>query len=430
MTLIPAAATPARPDANPGASRTIAGTALGAVGIAAVIVGFAALLHLTAPQSPRIGPVFSGWAEAVDQSPLTALRWLVGDMTEPLFYKSELAATGLLVGALIAWWAGRRRCRWAGDLSYGTGLWPWVMASAALSLLISNAAFGWMLDGGWQPTFVPFVCVAPAVVLVHGPGWKTCLTGAVLGAATTTPLAVLLVPLLSDPLGLPSSVANVAAMSIGTAVSFLVILRMPGLVGTTQIAAREVGKTPGLLASGDPLPAGGTLEAAAKPGPPTSCLSFRNEALWAARRVLKDFTETFFLANEVAGIGVILGVAAAFVLNPALPAYGSNLVPHILCAQAIASAVGVVLWRGWFRNDGWAATYAPVVSVAPAAVLAFNGSWAAIIGGAFLGALLAPPLARLIASWLPSGFHPVIGNTAAMAISTAVVLPVLELLPH
>ncbi|MFI2566616.1 hypothetical protein [Paenarthrobacter sp. NPDC018779] len=430
MTLMPAVATPARPDVKRGTSRIAAGTVVGAFGIAAVIVGFAMVLHLAAQQSPRIGPVFSGWAEAVDESPLSALRWLVGDMTEPLFYKSELATTGLMVGALIAWWAGRRRSRWAGELSYGTGLWPWVMASAALSLLISNAAFGWMLDDGWQPTFVPFVCVAPAVVLVHGPGWKTCVTGAVLGAASTTPLAVLLGPLLSDPLGLPSSVANVAAMSVGTAVSFLVIRRLPGLVGTPPDAAREVGKTPGLPAGGDTLPADGMLEAAAKPGTPSSFVSFRNEALWAARRVLKDFTETFFLANEVAGIGVIVGVAAAFVLNPALPAYGSHLVPHILCAQAIASAVGVVLWRAWFRNGGWAATYAPVVSVAPAAVLAFNGSWASIIGGALLGALLAPPLARLIASWLPSGFHPVIGNTAAMAVSTAVALPVLGLLPH
>ncbi|MFK0005306.1 hypothetical protein [Paenarthrobacter sp. NPDC090522] len=430
MTLIAAVATPVSPDVKPGVSRTIAGTVVGAFGIAAVIVGFAGLLLLTAPQSPRIGPVFSGWAEAVDQSPLSALRWLVGDMTEPLFYKSELATIGLLAGALIAWWAGRRRCRWAGELSYGTGLWPWVMASACLSLLISNAAFGWMLDGGWQPTFVPFVCVAPAVVLVHGPGWKTCVTGAVLGAASTTALAVLLSALLSDPLGLPSSVANVAAMSIGTAVSFLVIQRLPGLVGATQGAAGDREDVRGLPAGGDPLPADVMPEAAPKPGPPASGMSFRNEVHWAARRVLKDFTETFFFANEVAGIGVILGVAAAFVLNPALPAYGSHLVPHILCAQAIASAVGVVLWRGWFRNGGWAATYAPVVSVAPAAVFAFNGSWASIIGGAFLGALLAPPLARLVASWLPSGFHPVIGNTAAMAVSTAVVLPVLGLLPH
>ena len=104
-------------------------------------------------------------------------------------------------------------------------------------------------------------------------------------------------------------------------------------------------------------------------------------------------------------------------------------------AVALTSAVGVVLWRSWFRsgqfsNGGWAATYASLVSVAPAAVLAYDGSWWSIIGGAFLGAVLAPPIARAISARLPDGFHPVIGNTASMAISTAVTLPILGLLPH
>jgi hypothetical protein len=152
--------------------------------------------------------------------------------------------------------------------------------------------------------------------------------------------------------------------------------------------------------------------------------------VWTARRVLSDFTETQFFANELASAGVILGVAMAFVLNPALPSYGSALVPHILFAQALTSAIGVILWRSWYRNGGWAATYASLVSVAPAAVLAYNGSWQGIIGGALLGAVLAPPIAKAISARLPEGLHPVIGNTAAMAISTAVALPILGLLPH
>lgn len=416
MTLTSAANTVLPARAKRQLKRPNAGTAFGAFGMAAVIGAFAAVLQALAPLSPRSGPAFGGWAESVDGSVLAALRWFLGDMTEPLFYKSELAAVGLLGGAGLAWWAGRHRRRWAGGLSCGTGLWPWILASASGSLLLSNAAFGWMLDDGWQPTFVPFVCAAPAVVLVHGPGWKTCITGVVLGAATTTPLALLLIPTVSEPLGLPSVVANVLAMSLGSAASLLLIRKLPWLVGGQQTEAAP----------------------AATPDMPPSCLSFRNsfrgsfrrDAAWAARRVLKDFTETFFVANELASVGVILGVAAAFLLNPALPGYGSSLVPHILFAQAIASAFGVVLWRKSFRNQGWAATYAPVVSVAPAAVLAFGGSWTAILGGAFLGALLAPPLARLISARLPAGYHPVIGNTAAMAVSTAVVLPVLGLLPH
>ncbi|MBT2588254.1 hypothetical protein [Arthrobacter sp. ISL-95] len=400
---------------SPVVERSAAGTALGAFGMVAVVGVFAFLLHMLAQLSLRVGPGYSGWALDTIDSPLAALRWFFGDMTEPLFYKSHLAALGLLAGAVAAWWVGRRGSNWAGTLSYGSGLWPWVLASASLSLMLSNLVFGWMLDDGWQPTFVPFVCVAPAIVLLYGAGWRTCITGAVLGAATTTPLALLFIPTLSAPLGLPAVVANVAAMSVGSVISFLVARRLPWL------ALRETRKT---RDTREVRP-----ETQAELPPSSLNRNIPADAAWAARRVLKDFTETHFFANELAGAGVILAVATAFVLNPGLPAYGTGLLPHILFAQAFTSAIGVVLWRNWYRAGGWAATYASVVSVAPAAVLAYGGSWQGMVGGAVLGAVFAPPLARAISAQLPVGFHPVIGNTAAMAISTAVALPLLGLLP-
>ena len=394
------------PSSEPGVERSAAGTALGAFGMVAVVGIFALLLLTLARHSPQIGPGYAGWPQDAVDTPWAAVRWFLGDMTEPLFYKSDLAGLGLLAGAAAAWWAGRRGAKWAGSLSYGTGLWPWVLASASMSLILSNLVFGWMLDDGWQPTFVPFVCVAPALVLMYGAGWRTCITGAVLGAVTTTPLALLFIATVSEPFGLPAVVGSVLAMSVGSVISFLVARRMPWLV------LRE--------------PPPGT-----KPELPPSSLNrnLAGDAAWAARRVLKDFTETHFFANELAAACVILAVAAAFVLNPALPAYGTGLLPHILFAQALTSAIGVTLWRGWYRDGGWAATYASVVSVAPAAVLAYAGSWTGMVGGAVMGAVLAPPLARAISARLPAGFHPVIGNTAAMAVSTAVALPVLGLLP-
>jgi hypothetical protein len=408
---IPAAVT--RPP-EPPIDRGPIGTAVGAFGMVVVIGVFALLLHMLGQESLRIGPVHAGWPEAVADSPLAALRWFFGDMTEPLFFKSDLAALGLLAGATLAWWSGRGGTRWAGSLSYGTSLWPWVLASASLSLLLSNLAFGWMLDDGWQPTFVPFVCVAPAMVLLYGAGWRSCVTGAVLGAGTVTPLALLFIPTVSAPLGLPPVVANVLAMSLGSVVSFLIARRLPWLV------LRIIERT-----STEPEPS------TQRRRPPSSAgRNVLSDAAWAARRVLKDFTETHFFANELAGACMILAVGVAFVLNPELPSYGSKLLPHILFAQALTSGIGVVLWRCWYSGGGWAATYASVVSVAPAAVLAYGGSWTGMIGGAVLGALLAPPIARALSARLPAGFHPVIGNTAAMASATAVALPVLGLLPH
>jgi hypothetical protein len=71
----------------------------------------------------------------------------------------------------------------------------------------------------------------------------------------------------------------------------------------------------------------------------------------------------------------------------------------------------------------------PVVSVAPACVVTFSGSVQAIVAGAVLGALAGPPLAATIARRLPGDFHPFIGNVASMAICTAVIVPLLKLLP-
>ncbi|MET4903214.1 hypothetical protein PV760_21255 [Paenarthrobacter sp. CC6] len=390
---------------QPALGSSAAGTALGAFGMAAAVGLLSLLLHVAGEVSPRVGPSFEGWSGEANDSPVSGLRWFLGDMTEPLFYKADLAALGLLAGAFLAWRVARGGKDWAGTLAYGSGLWPWVLASASLSLLLSNLAFGRMLDDGWQPTFVPFVCAAPAMVLLYGAGWRTCVTGAVLGAATVTPLALLFIPTVAAPLGLPPVVGSVLAMAVGSALTFSIARRLPWLV-----LRKPNPSTP------SHHPASGVGQ------------SFRQDANRAARRVLKDFSETHFFANEAASLGMILGVSVAFVMNPGLPSYGSALLPKILFAQALTSAVGVVLWRRWYREEGWAATYASVVSVAPAAVLASGGSWMGIVGGAVLGAVLAPPLARAISGWLPSGFHPVIGNTAAMALSTAVALPVLGLL--
>ena len=218
------------PSSEPGVERSAAGTALGAFGMVAVVGIFALLLHTLAQHSPQIGPGYGGWPQDAVDTPWAAVRWFLGDMTEPLFYKSDLAGLGLLAGVAAAWWAGRRGAKWAGSLSYGTGLWPWVLASASMSLILSNLVFGWMLDDGWQPTFVPFVCVAPALVLMYGAGWRTCITGAVLGAVTTTPLALLFIATVSEPFGLPAVVGSVLAMSVGSVISFLVARRMPWLV--------------------------------------------------------------------------------------------------------------------------------------------------------------------------------------------------------
>lgn len=330
----------------------------------------------------------------------------LGDITEPQFYKSWVATLGLLAGATVGWWAHRTRKRWAGEpIAYGSGLWPWMVGAAGLSLVLSNLVVGDRLAVGWQPTFVPFVCVAPAMVLVYGRGWSTLVTGAVLGVMTT-PLAMLLIATVTGPLELPAVVANTASMSIGTALAFLLVRPMPWM----RLPVAE--------------PDSQEETAAATRRAPTVV----SDAVWMVRRVVTDFTETQFYANEWASLGLIAGAVLTTVLGPDLGSYGTGLLPRITLAQAITSTIGIILWRHLYRGGGWAPTYIPVVSVAPATVLAHGDSLTALLLGAVAGAVLCPLVARPVSARLPQDFHPFIGNTVAMALVTSVVVPVVGLL--
>jgi hypothetical protein len=145
--------------------------------------------------------------------------------------------------------------------------------------------------------------------------------------------------------------------------------------------------------------------------------------LWSIRRVLADFSEAPFFGNELASLGLLAGVLLAYVLNPLSPGYGSGLILPLVGAQALTSAIGVVIWRQQWIKRGWYPTYVPLVSVVPAAVLTYGGSWAVVGASALLGALIAPPLACTLAGRLPAHIHPYIGNVISMALSTLIIVP-------
>jgi len=148
--------------------------------------------------------------------------------------------------------------------------------------------------------------------------------------------------------------------------------------------------------------------------------------LWTVRRVLADFSEAPFFGNEWASLVLLVGVLLAYGLNPLSPAYGSGLVLHLVAGQALTSLLGVTMWRHQWKKRGWYPTYVPLVSVVPAAVLTCGGSATVVIISAFLGALMAPPLACAIAQRLPTYVHPYIGNVLSMAISTLLIVPALR----
>ncbi|MGB3127227.1 MAG: hypothetical protein WBB95_25725 [Pseudomonas sp.] len=331
--------------------------------------------------------------------PVAWLRWVLGDISEVAFYKHELASLGLLSGAYLAWWASKRGKTWQGfSISYGTGLWPWLVTSSLLGLLLSNLLWGWSVTSEtWQPTFAAFVSLPAAMVLMFGGGWKVTLTGAVLGASLVTPMCLLVVNFVCVPLGLPAVIGNVVGMAVGSVIAFVLCRRVPSLVRSDYVPLVK------------PMPA----------LPPTYGV------VWSLRRVLADFSEAPFFSNEWASLGLLAGVLLAYALNPISPAYGSGLLLPLLGAQALTSGLGVLIWRQQWIKRGWYPTYVPLVSVVPAAVLSHGGSWTVVVSSALLGALIAPPLACAIAGRLPAHFHPYIGNVTAMALSTLLVVPLI-----
>lgn len=336
-------------------------------------------------------------------SPLAWLRWVVGDISEVAFYKHEFASLGLLLGGALGYWASRYAKSWQGfSISYGTGLWPWLVTSSLLGLLLSNALWGWTLTADtWQPTFAAFVSLPAAMVLLFGGGWKVTLNGASLGALLVTPSCLLIVNYVCLPLGLPVVVGNVLGMAVGSVVAFGLCRALPILVSSNSEQAATIpapAKTPdyGLM--------------------------------WTLRRVLADFSEAPFYGNEWASLGMLTGVLLAYALNPLSPAYGSGLLLYMIAAQALASLTGVIVWRRQWQKRGWYPTYVPLVSVVPAAVLTHGPGMSVMVGSALLGALIAPPLACAIAQRLPNYLHPYIGNVLSMGISTLLIVPMVGVL--
>lgn len=333
--------------------------------------------------------------------PINRLRWIVGDISEVTFYKHELPALGLLTGACVAHWAGLRGYRWQGfAICYGSGLWPWVFASSLLGLLLSHLLWGWTLTAGiWQPTFVAFVSLPAAMVLLYGGGWQVAINGAVLGAVLVTPASLLIVNYVCYPLELPAVVGNVSGMAVASILAFVLCKQFPALVRSDQ-----------------------------PPVTPAAACQTDYGILWVVRRVLADFTEAPFFGNEWASLGLLLGVGAAYLLAPGAPAYGSMLLIPIVTGQALASLIGVLFWRGEWRARGWYPTYIPIVSIVPAAVLLYGGSWQVVVASAVLGALTTPPLAVAITQRLPAHMHGYVGNVASMAIGVLTIVPIVGLL--
>ncbi|MEV4002303.1 hypothetical protein [Actinomadura sp. NPDC049753] len=373
-------------------------TAAGCAALVTLVV-----LAVAASTDPATGQAWSG---AYTDAP-GLVSWLIASMTEPQFYAVATAGLGLFLGGLFAHVAQRSSRPWAGFVqACGTGIWPSVVGSALASLVLGVLAWGWTLQPRvWQPLFVPLVATAPAMVVLYGPRLRVCVTAAISGALLTPPASILVVDYVCKPSHLPPVVGATAGMWIGALVAFGACRYFPWMPAPgAWRAAREVENLTGT-------------------GTSTTSL------LWVLRRALADFSEAQFFGNEWASGAMLSGAVIAYLISPSAFAYGSGLFLAVLTSQAVTALAGVLIWRRRWQALGFYPTFVPVVSVAPATVLAFGGTPQSVIAGALIGALVGPPLAAAISRRLPTGFHPFIGNVASMSVSTALIVPLLDLVP-
>lgn len=369
--------------------------------IGVLIFGFVLYFAMSALQ-PNLGNSlfdYNTWLDKMRGSPLWSFLWMLGDATEPHFHKSLLGGIGVLAGSVIAYLLDRKGSRFRmTPISYGFGqIWPWIFAAAFLSMGIVTILFGALRIEGdaWAATFVPYVSVASAVILLYGGRIEVLLTGAILGAVFTTPATIFIRNELLFPHGLPGVIGSVSGMWIGGIFVFEICRFLPWMK-----------RQP--LTDLSPAQVAGEI--------PISEYKHLHPNQYFVRRMLADYSEPMFVGNELAGACLIIGSLISWLLNPLHPIYGTGLFPACLLSQILTGAIAMyVYWDGWMDNDFFP-TFVPVVSVAPAMVLLFGGSMPVILISAVLGALSCPALALMINEKIPPHWHGMVGFTGSMAI--------------
>jgi len=379
----------------------------------ATAVGFAMYFGLNAVQGAGSWFPYDHVVERAGSNTFYKLVWFVMNFTEAEFYAGVLASLGVILGGVVAWQLDVRKSKLAGfDICYGTNLFLWVLGSQLLSLAIAIFVLNYTQlfdtgDYGWLPTFISVVGVPPSVMLVYGPSVPALLTGSILGGLVSFPVGFLLMETLVPLFEIPGVVANVFTMAL---TGIVVMKTCHALPWMKKVPPPTIEKQ---------QPAVDKETKAARMRTPA----------WFMRRVLADFTEAQFYGNEVAAIFLLVGVSIDWLLNSGHAAYGSGTLPAMILSQFVAAGVGIWLYTDKYAEQGWYATFVPVVSVGPACVLVFGATIPVALFSGVVGGIIGGPVAEYLVGILPDDMHPTVGNTASMGICTIVTAVVMQVLP-
>jgi hypothetical protein len=344
---------------------------------------------------------------AAQNSILYTILWILGDMTEANFYKSYIAGIGLLLGSLVAHYLYKKNSKYQGfSIAYGSGLWPWVLTASTVSLVAANLIYGWNLaDSGWFPTFVVFVSVPAATILVYGGGWKNVLMGALAADIIVIPLSRLFMVYICGPTGIPGVAGSVFGMWAGGVVCFEIFHLLPWMK---------------LPAAPAPAEAAGESEALEPPAPILEDKHIHPSRFFV-RRVFADFSEPVFAGNEITSAGLLIGLFISWILCPGLPVYQSGTLPTLLMAEILTGTLSVFIYWDHWMDRPWFPSFPSMVSVAPSVAWVFGGSVPAAVLAAVFGAFICPAMADFIIRKLPKDWPLVIGTTFSMTVGTCIV---------
>lgn len=365
-----------------------------------VAIGFACFIIFPLLSGSVSKFSYNSIVDGISSDVMKQVYWFFMNFTEPNFFAGIFSGIMVIIGGFVAWMLSIKNSKFAGfDVCYGSStMWPWVLASQLISLILAVFVFqyiNWFDVSGttWIPTFIAVVGAPPSIMLMYGPSITALLTSSVLGGLVCAPTAYWLANKVIPVLGVPGVVSNVAAMAISGVVICYVVKMLPFVKKVPIVDHRK---------------------SAPREENVYSCV-------WSVRRALAEFTEPHFYGNEVASIFLLAGLFIDCLLNKDMAAYGSGAIGAILLSQFVGAGVGIFLYAGKFENNGWYATYVPVVSVGPACVLMFGSTiGVAVLAGA-LGGILGAPVAEFFAGKLPDGVHGTNANVTSMALCTIIV---------
>jgi hypothetical protein len=377
--------------------------------IGVLLGGFVLYYTMTAVQEKLTTVMFdyAYWWQQIEHNPLYRFFWMIGDATEPQFHKTLLGGVGVTAGSFIAYYLDRKNSPLAGTpICYGTGKWPWLFAASVLSLGIAVILFGGLrIEDGWVGTFVPYVSVAGAIILIYGGSVTNVFTAAVLSALFTTPITTFIRHFICAPWELPGVIGSVGGMWI---VGILVceLCRFLPWMKVLPGPVRSPAANPFLSKE----------------------YKQKKANTFFLRRMLADYSEPVFMGNEIAGAMLVAGSFLTWLISPMQPYYGTGWFPALVLGQIITGSVCIyVYWNDWVENDFFP-SFVPVMSVSPSIILVFGPSMFVVVCSAVLGALLTPPVADMVNRGMPAHRHPMIGFTFSMAVCTFAVTVLIKYL--